>query len=824
MTLFSERPVLHEKATQQALDALRSGHGLRAHPLQICLTVLARLESPYALRGDAAVQVAVFDYLKTVISERLTDLRQPYNLSPAGSACLDDDLKCDFDHRNMELEAWSFLYYRYVCVDRDLSVQQIADLTDRDKRTLRRRQKLGISRLTHELVSREQKARQQETERRLRLALPAFHPPLLFGVESLVATAMHFLTDSAPPHHLVLHGPVGIGKTVLAQALAHQMVARDQLEDLLWFEVPESALTPTALVYGIAEGLGLPRDDSANLVWTLRAYLLTHPTLIVLDRADNLLDDEDAAAYLMTIMDSAAVILTSHMLPPSSFWCYLITLPGLNREQAFAFLEYVAEHEHQERRDDHWAERFNKIWEFCGGNPAMLKAALKISYTLPLESILTQSKIDRLYEHLWQQLPADCQGVCLIPLLFPAKGLVYEQINALSGQANEVVDQALLALVGRTFLTIQYDQDVRYYRLSPVLATFLLERLRHGLTLADGESVAVFLRRVLRRRVDQLVHSPDPKAAVALLPLADALDFPETEKWEHAYRLAPQITEAGLWLPWHRHLTTLLSEECSASQSAWLDLMLGITLRWLGQLGEALDHLGRSMTYYVGEGSPRQADAMGELAVIYRYRGEWQAANRLLENALDLYTRFDVSKGVERCLHELAQLALEHGDAAQALDWLDRLEQRSIRSWGIAGQAHSLLNQFEQAHEAADQLQFSLPIDSPNYGRAVATLGLIYDSLGEPDAAVEYLLLAAELLERAKDMVGYSRACNNLAVAYLKQPIRHRQVPIQEIHRLLMRALRIQEDIGDEIGLTVTEQNLRWFSSMDAGDDEESNH
>ena len=203
-------------------------------------------------------------------------------------------------------------------------------------------------------------------------------------------------------------------------------------------------------------------------------------------------------------------------------------------------------------------------------------------------------------------------------------------------------------------------------------------------------------------------------------------------------------------------------------------------------------------------------------------------AGLLLQEALDLYERFANTRGVERCLHELAQLDLEQGHPEHVLDWLGRLEHWTVRSWGIAGQAYALLNQYDLARDAARQIQSfleeSLPEDSANYGRAVATLGLIYDTLEEPDIAVSYLFQAVELLERSKDMVGYARACNNLSVAYLKQLAHSREVPLDDIQNLLTSALSIQEHLGDQIGLAVTQQNLRLYAAVKAAENVEADH
>ncbi len=821
MVLFSRRPIFHEQAVEQALEAMRTGRTLRAHPLQISLIITSRLASPHAVGGQAAVQVAVFDYLRDIIIRRRGELRRFQDLPLPDDPCSNSDLTADFSQNNRELEGWSLLYYRYVCVDRDLTMQQIGSLTGRDQRLLRHRQKRAVARLTEILVSYEQAARQQETIHRLRLALPVAHPPILLGVESLLATALHFLMEGDPPRHLVLHGPEGIGKTVLAKVLAHRLVEDNRLEDLLWFDVPEPVPDPAVLIDGLVEGLGLPITDGVSLVWTLRAYLLTHPTLIVLDNADELLRDRAYANHLLGMIDSAVVILTSRVEPPPDLWCYFISLPGLNQEQAFAFLEYVARQ--RNRQDDE--QRFSAIWAAVGGNPAMLRAVFNVSWTLPVSAALARAGITPLYGHIWQQLSADDQRVCLVALLFSARGLSYEQVSTLSRLGHDRLDRTILVLVDRAFLTVEHQQR---YVLSTAAATFLAEGIQHDLLLRDGESAAVFLRRVLRRRIGQLVNTPDSESAVALLKLANTLAFSEIEYWEHTFKLAPQIMSAGRWSSWHQHLTTLLPYDYAAPQAAWLDLMLGITLRWLGQLDGALAHLERAKAYYIDEANPQQADVLGEMAVIYRYRGDWRTAEALLQEALDLYMRFDSSEGADRCMHELAQLELEQDNAGHVLDWLGRLGQQTVRSWGIAGQAHALLGQDERAHDAARRVQSwldaSLPEDSSNYGRAVATLGLIHDTLGEPDMAVPLLLLAVDLLERAKDMVGYARACNNLSVAYLKQAVGSRGIPLEEIHHLLASALHIQEHLGDQIGLAITQQNLVWFSSMDLTERGETDH
>jgi hypothetical protein len=466
MPLFSDRPTLHVKAVEQALEAMRTAHILRAHPLQSFVSVLGRLDSPYALVGDAAIQIAIFGHLTDIILERLISLRQQHNLPPPDRTCSDDDLKADFSMGNKELQAWSILYFRYICVDRDLSMQQIASLTHQEQRTPRRRHELGVKRLTFELIAREQNARQRETRQRLRLALPISPPPMFFCSASLVDTAAHILTVAEPPRHLILHGPAGIGKTALALTLAHQLADSGQFEDLLWMDMTATDQAPSVLIHSIAMRLGLSHIEDADRILALRAYLLTHPTLLVLDQADDLFIDSDVSRSFLAALGSATVVLTSRIAPPPTPWCYTVLVPELTREQAFAFLEHLSEQ--RPRRQDDWAEHFDAIWKMTGGNPLALQGIFDVSHILPLTATLAQSKIQPMYEQIWQQLTADEQRLWLLPLLFPAGGIPHNVTAALAGIGNDRTDRALVALASRALLNAQRAQHVVSYTHSPL--------------------------------------------------------------------------------------------------------------------------------------------------------------------------------------------------------------------------------------------------------------------------------------------------------------------------------------------------------------------
>jgi tetratricopeptide (TPR) repeat protein len=805
MPINQHRPAFHSEVVRQALEAMRTGRKLaQTHPLRFSLSVQQRIEAPYALSGDAAVQFAVFSLLTEKVRERLAYYRAICQIVQPPSPCHLATLRQDYQQGNSTLEAWSTLHYRYICIEHALSQQDIAVYVNQDQRTIRRRQDVGLERLTQELIEDEQELRRQQRQQRLQLLLPSRHPAAHFRDQTFLETLRHIVCEGEAPQHLVLDGPAGIGKSSIALWLAHKLVEAEILDDLLWLDVGDA---PLSLTSAIASQLDLPQSASPETA--LLAYLYSHTTLLVLDNADHLLAAPEEAERILSRLDSAIVILTSRRKPPANTWVYQVTLPELSREQAFDFLMYVSKRTSSRKSEDAALKHFDTIWQTVGGNPSALRTVLSVAAALPLQVALERSGLESLYSDVWQRLSTSQCRMWLLTLLFP-DGIHWQQAQSVTGISAEETVDILSSLVDESLLMVRGEDR---YELLSVAATFLSLQVQHGAVLPDQQSADTFLRGALDVLVTLLVDQPQPEHALRTLKTARHL---ELDIGEYYYRLAPQITEAGLWHEWASRVQSFADAgEHNAREEMWLNQALGTALRWTGHLEEARTYLEQALNDYQRVDDVQRGNVLTELAVLDRYQGNWRRARRYLEEALVIYTHLETSTGIMRCLHGLAQLALEANDPERALLWLSRGEDHwTGRTWGIASQAHLLLGDLDTARQAAEKAAESLPAHHPNQGRLLATLGQIYDAMGKQDTAVGHLIIAAELLDQTKDMLGYARASNNLAIAYLNQSSDERAVSLDEIEDRLLHVAGLQEYVGDEVGLAVTRNNLEWIASL----------
>jgi predicted ATPase/DNA-binding winged helix-turn-helix (wHTH) protein len=133
--------------------------------------------------------------------------------------------------------------------------------------------------------------------RAARTNLPAT-PPLLFGREQDGSAVAELLGSNAV---VTMAGPSGVGKTALARAVAHQLLAA--FPDGVWW-VDLSALREAEQVVPlICRVLGIGTDDAAPVADTVGAALRAQSLLLVLDNCEHL--SEAVAALVQALLHRA---------------------------------------------------------------------------------------------------------------------------------------------------------------------------------------------------------------------------------------------------------------------------------------------------------------------------------------------------------------------------------------------------------------------------------------------------------------------------------------------------------------------------------------
>lgn len=731
-----------------ALEAMRQAKPLGlAHPLNRFVSIHDPYNPSAAMQGAAAQDLKVSSALVRIIRHRLNEHREVYDLQPLTShehGILIDE---DFQRENSELEAWSLLYYRYVRVELDLSLDKIGKRVGQTERTLHRRQTKGVHRLTETLARRELHARAHLQQSLLQARLPT--PPPLVGRDQLLDMALSRLTRPDLPHRLLFYGPQGIGKTALASTLARLMTDQMWVKNVAWLdETSLAGCQPDHLLEQIALQLGVPLTLDSRL--SLTTYLSIVDSLIILDQAQSLVDRPDYLQSLIAELGPARLILCAHFPPSVSLDVAYMKVPELDKTAAFELLEKQAD-------NDDPLDEFEQLFSGLGGNPR----ALRLAFTVPAS---TSTISGQLYEETWQRASPSARCLWLALLLYTPETFDENILSRLLPESHDFGDStAALAELKRLSVVAS---DVEHT--GRIILVSLARMFAEWLLTAESEQELVHL--VIRQVVNYLAENPEPKHCLRLLDLVQQAEFWSSLRLDLAYAFAPVIEQAGAWSTWHSYLESLHNMTVQEDK-AWVALHQGIALRWLGRLPEAAHILLDSMQIAGQIGQfELQADAMIELGVVYRYLHDHHGAADLLRCAREFYQRYQLPVKLQRATAEEIELALETGDLAAVKEELNSIIQDEIlspRLLSLAARATLQNGDLDTALVFAQKAQQALINDLPNLARITALIGQIHSLRGEWGAAIDHMLWVLCTMEETNDVVGRARARLNLAIMYL---------------------------------------------------------
>ena len=827
-------PLFDETTVYRTLERLRQAKPLGDTPLRHLVWIRQMIERSGPVVSPVGVEVVLGMALAGLIEENLVRLRAVEGLADGGQRDREAALAAlreDFSRANAELEAWSVLYHRYVLLDLNLRVQDIAHTIGVSERQIHRRMRHGCRRLAGQISHREAEARARNRRAWLRLKLPPPAYTTLFDPGNALASLYDGVL-SPPPFVTLLTGPGGIGKTALAHALAQRLIEEDRFLDFAWVSLTSQTAYATLLAT-LARSLDyfyLAESAPADLEAGLRVRLAGQRVLIVLDNADYLDDYADSLARLAALIAPGHAILTARRQPPSGAPVRIFPLSPLDRTSFEALLR-----EHARLRRISQAERLgagavDAIYTATGGNPLAGQLVVSQLAFLPLERVLDNlarldtgeglSLFDRLFASTWEALDDTARHAALAMLVLPPEGAYWHDLLAASGLPAGELDHALQALITGSVVEA-IGEEPRY--------------VMHGLTRRFVEEQARQPRWAerYRRMLSLAVERQSREDEVSTSSVDDlshtlALLHRQTETGErpevlgrHIAQLAPMARRSGQWLIW-RDVLRYVSEHLQESEAdpgtlARTLLELGVAYRWLGEMESALGVFEQAIQHFGEVGDfIGQAEALLELGKLHEMRGQTEAAYIAYQRAAATAHRYRVPHLRRQALNGLAGLALRNQRVEEALDLLNQALATFSDDEPPDGQTLSLLGMAylrsgDTEHAIAYQTQalarFEEEDDFPRLARTHLRLGMAYHAAGQQEKAFHHLTEGLALMQALGDALGRARILVNLGAIYAEE------ARWEEALETWHEAIALQQQLGDPVGMAYTWYNLadlRW--------------
>jgi hypothetical protein len=396
------QPFISADHVRAALDAmLYTASAPPPNPLRMLSLVDEVLANPDFPTYEQDRELALQEILIRLIIRELTLHRRAFdlNLPLADTAAISIaqaqlDLAADATSGSKELQPWSLLYYRYVCVHFNLTLDAIRNRFAVDERTLRRYHVYAVRKLADVLAEEERGARSRERKRHLLAELPVAVAKPMIGRGGVLDSLVKALADS-PPHHFFITGASGIGKTTLAQEFLRRQIDAEAVLQVIWLNEPPSVAFTREQ---IEERLRLER-----MTIPLRAYLLINRVAVVIDGANALFEHPDQLEKLLQDLSPALVALTSNRYQPLRTAYRHVVLTELEQSDILPLVDAEVGKEYagdQAALSDLAAA----AWETVGGNPLAIKLLARNVELFEPDADLQHELLDRLYGRTYATL------------------------------------------------------------------------------------------------------------------------------------------------------------------------------------------------------------------------------------------------------------------------------------------------------------------------------------------------------------------------------------------------------------------------------------
>jgi tetratricopeptide (TPR) repeat protein len=714
-----------------------------------------------------------------LISSQLAVHRNTFQLPPPSQhetypAAL-RSLQNDARVRSAALMGWSCLYYRFVRVDLELSPDDLSVASSIHKRSLQRYQSRVTEHLTQALIELETAARARRQQRRLLASLPKVKSTRLLGREKAFEKLKPHLSKDLPAQAFVT-GEMGIGKTAFVREVVRQQIQTHQYEQVLWIENPK---TIQFIHDYIRENTFLPED----LQLSLREYLLIQKTAIIIDEAWSLLHDTTALDDLLHDLRTASMFLTNQTYKPLQRIDVHIGLQPLTRDQTIELARHLADPEF---------DRFDEVWERTGGNPLAVHLLMQNpEYYDTYGGGIVQQLLAMSYQSLTPELKLNC----LMLALCPSQG----------------ADTHNLTLIWGLYFNTDHMETLTRHRLVEWTSTTHLRLLPHVRNFLEGFVARSPEDRVLLGSLISELEIAAEYHSAAALPIVEHLllsgwtHIEESRKTRWMEVFAPEGVKKGHWAIWREILSS------TPLQHPFLHLLYGVCLRRLANWDLAEQTFTEAIIQAGYKGMfIEQAYASLELAILLRYKGEYERAANAIKRAERTAAQYQHETLLHATRVEQAQIAIDLHDGAFAQQCLANLSD-SVRVLSLRSEAALLQNDLEASLMYAETAIKEVSEDKSTLGRLYILIGRIHNAKTDRDLAKRCFSLAITLLEQSGDKFGLARAHSNLGALLIHKKTLH------NAQQLLLHAEQTQALLGDRVGLKTTQHNLQIVRQKLAG-------
>jgi tetratricopeptide (TPR) repeat protein len=797
--------LLDDRLIHHTLEHLRRAEPIQSASLRRLAWINRAIQEAPSVIGLTRLSTLVADLIFGVITDSLIRLRKLYDLpAPAESDTRQtriEALHTDFSMGNSELEAWSALYYRFVCLDLNLQVQEMAHHLGITERQIHRRLDYGLRRLTLRIGQLETEARAADKRLWMHMQLPPAVDPTLFGREALLADLIRLLDSREPPALIALTGSSGIGKTSLACAAARAATENGRFETLAWITL-ESPTPLAELIARLAERIDYPyllEASPADRLADVRATLLGRSALIVIDQGDYLADYPQALATLSGMAEAGCIMVTARERAPSDLPIHQRSLPPLGAPAHADLIRHIFQQRQSHPPTHLSGSEIESIYQRTGGNPMAAHILIGQLAALPLDRILEKTDtasesggeplLSRLFASAWMALSRDAR---LLITRFAAdsdSSLQYADLSRAIDLPGGRLDVALAESVRASFLDLAEGQGV--YSLPLAVRTFV-----RSLSPQPPDQASVPNELALLGKRLGLRHLPATAAEIIVQVAPAARRSGQWGLWRDALEMLARSLEADPQ-PDHRSLGRA-------------HLELGVVYRWLGEMKAARSLLERAVQEFgeVGEFAS-QVESLIELSGLFETQADTSLAMEAYQRAAFASERYQRPDLQRRALLGLAGLALGSGDTRQAIQMLQQAQalmpdEPDGAIFSLLGNALLQAGQIEAALEAGQAAiaLFQQEVDLPRLARAHLRMGVAYQQAKQAERALHHLGEGLALMRALGDALGQARILNNLGVVYAEAS------RLQEALDIWQDALALQGHLDDQVGMAYTWLNL----------------